>query len=111
MFHSSFLRQWPIGKYTSAAIALALLAVSGCSSYDAPTGYASTTWPDSSRRSSNTSSAVQASEATRAPRSDRQSGRFALAYPTGDRNTSALLTSRLGPRRYAWDTITIIKFV
>jgi len=74
-----------------------MLAVSGCSSYDAPTGYASTSWPDSSRRSSNTSSAVQASEATRAPRSDRQSGRFALAYPTGDRNTSTLLVEQIGP--------------
>jgi len=41
--------------------------------------------------------AVQASEATRAPRSDRQSGRFALAYPTGDRNTSTLLIEQIGP--------------
>src|SRR5690349_18091662 len=94
MIRLSFHPRSPVVQSTLALFALALFAVSGCSSSDTPTGYASTTWPNSS---SNSSSAIQASVATRSPRGDRQAGRFALAYPTGDRNTRTLLIEQIGP--------------
>ncbi len=58
--------------------------VGGCSSYHSSSSTARVSSP-----------AVQASTITRAPTNDQT--HFALAYPTGDRKSSALLVEQIGP--------------
>ncbi|MDB5332662.1 MAG: hypothetical protein JWP03_3813 [Phycisphaerales bacterium] len=101
---SSIRRVGPSVRWVSAAALMAAMGLAGCSSNNQEQPQAASPVESSEARTAgaemgpgSSSPSVQVPGATQMPQQE-QNQSIAMAYPTGDRNTSIVLVEQMGPR-------------